>query len=141
MRELTDEQWKAIEVDIPTSAMSGRPRASSRDTLEGILCWMRTGLWPRQMGGPSEHTCRRRMREWVDSGVFVAVVETLQTDLLERGQRHRLWADSWEWRTVTFLLSPRLARELTVGGTPVVSSPAASAASFLVAAITQRHVT
>jgi transposase len=73
--QLTDEHWCLVE-DLfrapQPSPQGGRPRAMSRNCLEGILWVLRTGArWkdvPRCFGSSS--TCWRRFREWTESDVL-----------------------------------------------------------------------
>jgi transposase len=75
---ITDDQWFLID-DLfewyPPSRAGGRPPVPPRAVFEALL-WMRRngGPWknlPKQF--PSESTCRRRLREWTESGVLAEV--------------------------------------------------------------------
>jgi transposase len=74
---LTDEQWKLIEPLLPEMKRRkdnrGRPWASNRACLEGILWVLRTGApWrflPAQY--PSPTTCWRRLKQWEEEGVWL----------------------------------------------------------------------
>lgn len=89
--DLTDEQWAVISPLIPDpprrSDGKGRPWKDSREVMDGILWVLRTGApWydlPDRY--PPYQTCHRRFQQWVRSGVFERVLQTLATDLQERG--------------------------------------------------------
>ena len=74
---LTNEQWELIEPLLPVPKRRkdnrGRPWASNRACLEGILWVLRTGApWrflPAQY--PSPATCWRRLRQWEEKGVWL----------------------------------------------------------------------
>lgn len=76
---LTDAQWAAIAPLLPQPARTGRPRASDRRTLEGILYVLRNSCrWhdlPAEYGDPV--TCWRRYVQWERAGVWERVWETL----------------------------------------------------------------
>lgn len=89
--QLTDEQWSLISdlFAVPQpDPRGGRPRADSRQCLEGILWILRSGArWkdlPRSF--PSYVTCWRRFSEWSLSGVWDQAWERLIKQLDERGQ-------------------------------------------------------
>lgn len=76
IRKLTDEQWRRIQVHLPTKPLAprgGRPWADDRRCLEGILWIMSTGAqWaelPKRY--PGYATCWRRLRLWERGDVFV----------------------------------------------------------------------
>ncbi len=52
----------------------GRKRYPARECLEGILYLLYTGVrsveLPRELGFPSGETCRRRLHEWIERGVW-----------------------------------------------------------------------
>jgi transposase/quinol monooxygenase YgiN len=76
---LTDAQWAVIAPLLPAPAHTGRPRASDRRTLEGILYVLRNSCrWhdlPAEYGDPV--TCWRRYVQWERAGVWERVWETL----------------------------------------------------------------
>jgi|SRR5579884_1990654 transposase len=88
---LTDELWAVVAPLLPPTEpkpQGGRPRASDRAALEGILFILETGApWralPRGAGRPGVMTCWRRLRDWQAAGVW----EQLQRVLLDRlGER------------------------------------------------------
>jgi len=76
--QLTDDQWFIIE-DLfdwqPPSRVGGRPSVPPRAVLDALL-WMLSngGPWkdlPKQF--PSESTCRRRLKQWTESGILCEV--------------------------------------------------------------------
>lgn len=86
-KQLSDEQWFLIE-DLfdwqPPTRAGGRPPIPPRAVLEALL-WMLSngGPWkdlPEHF--PSESTCRRRLRDWTESGLLCEVWSRL-VDLAE----------------------------------------------------------
>jgi transposase len=77
-KQLSDDQWFLIE-DLfpwePPTRLGGRPPIPPRAVLEGLLWMLRNGgPWkdlPEYF--PSEATCRRRLREWTESGILIEV--------------------------------------------------------------------
>jgi len=89
--QLTDEQWNLISFLFPDEAakpLVGRPRASNRDCVEGILWILRTGArWtdlPQCF--PSSSTCWRRHRDWTESGLWDKVLGYLLRKLDRLGE-------------------------------------------------------
>lgn len=86
---MSDELWGHLEpllVDPPRRFHHpGRRRYPARACLEGLLFLLYTGLpytqMPREDDLPSGETCRRRLMEWIDAGVwdhaFALMVERL----------------------------------------------------------------
>jgi len=100
-RLLSDEQWERIAPyfpDHPPSPKGGRPRASDRDCLEGILWLARTGArWQDiPVDLPSGSTCWRRLVEWAGDGVLAEVHAILVEDLGDLGRLdlEELFADA-----------------------------------------------
>jgi transposase len=98
--ELTDVQWLKIKRLLPKdepSARGGRRRIDDREVMEGILWVLRSGArWkdlPRRF--PSPTTCWRRLREWEDAGVWLAIWRAFLSELDEAGQLnwHEVFAD------------------------------------------------
>ena len=77
-KQLSDEQWLLIE-DLfpwdPPTAAGGRPPVPPRAVLEALLWLLRIGGRWQDLpeGSPSESTCRRRLREWTESGRLIEV--------------------------------------------------------------------
>jgi transposase len=78
LKQLTEEQWFLIEDLFPWEAPSrsgGCPKIPPRTVLDALLWLLRNGgRWqdlPKCF--PSESTCRRRLREWTESGVLAEV--------------------------------------------------------------------
>jgi len=90
-RDLTDKQWRILDVLIPQSIARrdgrGRPWKARRSVLNGILWVLRTGApWsdlPDRY--PSFQTCHRRFQQWVRSGIMRGILEALAEDLRIRG--------------------------------------------------------
>ena len=88
-RQLTEAQWDRVRVVLPPvkpSRKGGRPRADDRRCFEGILWILWTGApWselPRRYGSPT--TCWRRLKQWEESGVLLALWRTLLKTLNDR---------------------------------------------------------
>lgn len=119
-RMLTDEQWDRIAAHFPKhppSPKGGRPRASDRECLEGILWLMRTGArWQDiPVDLPSGSTCWRRLQEWAGNDVLGEIHAILLEELVELGaiDFEELLADATFIRVkkgATTLAKPRLAR-------------------------------
>jgi len=100
-RLLTDKQWERIAPFFPKhppSPKGGRPRASDRECLEGILWLARTGARWRDipLDLPSGSTCWRRLAEWAGEGVLAEIHAILieQLDDLGRLDFDELLADA-----------------------------------------------
>jgi transposase len=83
---LTDEQWRKIAPLLPSERpgfKGGRPKASNREVLEGILWILRTGArWqdlPLQYPHPS--TCWRRLKGWTEQGLWLKIWHTFLSQL------------------------------------------------------------
>jgi transposase len=70
-----------------TEKRAGSP---PRACLEGILYLLYTGVryvdLPRELGFPSGETCRRRLHEWIDNGVWAQALATLVAELDRAGR-------------------------------------------------------
>ena len=90
-RDLTDQQWKILDLLIPEPARRrdgrGRPRKERRAVLNGILWVLRTGAPCADLPDryPSYQTCHRRFQQWVQSGVMRGILEALAADLKIQG--------------------------------------------------------
>lgn len=77
-KQLSDEQWFIIK-DLfpwqPPSEFGGRPVVPPRAVLEALLWLLRIGgRWQDLPDwAPSESTCRRRLRKWVETGLLTEV--------------------------------------------------------------------
>jgi transposase len=102
---LADAVWERLApilVDPPRRFRNpGRARYSPRQCLEGILFvlyhdipWLQ--LPYRELGLPSGETCRRRLEEWIDRGLFAQALAVLHEELAagERLDWSRLIVDS-----------------------------------------------
>jgi transposase len=69
---------------------TGRKRYPARSCLEGVLYLLYTGIryvdLPRELGFPSGETCRRRLHEWIDSGVWPQALRLLVSELDQKGR-------------------------------------------------------
>ncbi len=95
---LTEAQWKKIAPLLPKPPKhrkGGRPWIENRRVLEGILWILRSGArWqdlPEQYPHPS--TCWRRLRDWDEQGVWLAIWRTFLSELNERQQLK--WSESF----------------------------------------------
>jgi transposase len=90
--ELTQEQWKMLDPIIskarPPKLISGRPRRSDKDILNGILWICRTGAPWKDLPSryPPYQTCHRRFQEWVKQDVWIEILTRLAVDLKRRGK-------------------------------------------------------
>ena len=86
--DLTDEQWQIIVplLPVPHPTSTGRPSASYRQVLNGILWKLRTGIPWHQLPNtyPSSQTCRRRYQLWAGSGIMDQILHALTVDLQQR---------------------------------------------------------
>jgi transposase len=86
--ELTDEQWALVESHLPRStARTGRPASDRRTQLNGIFWILATGAPWRDLPerfGPWQ-TVYDHFRNWRKSGVFAAIIESLQVKLDKDG--------------------------------------------------------
>lgn len=96
---IPDALWQRIEPLLPVEPpkpKGGKPRAASRQCLDGIFYVMRTGCqWkalPRALGAAS--TVHDRFQEWRGAGVFEKL---WQAGLLEYDSRLGL---DWEWQAI-----------------------------------------
>ena len=90
-RVLTDEQWQRLAPHFPKhppSAKGGRPRATDRDCLAGILWLLRSGARWRDIpiDLPSGSTCWRRLQEWAGGEVLQRIQALLLEELDELGR-------------------------------------------------------
>jgi transposase len=128
--DLTDAQWEAIEGFVPreerqgSGRNGGRPFASPRAILDGVLWILRTGApWadlPRRY--PPPQTCHRRFQRWVEGGVLDAGAKrgALWLGELDVAKRPR----SWQWQTATVFQSPaglRVVNELSASSSSTPS--------------------
>lgn len=98
---VSDRLWELVApilVDPPRRfRYPGRARYSPRQCLEGILYVLYTDTpWLqvpyRELGLPSGETCRRRLEEWSERGLFQQAIALLQAQLAE--------ADKLDWSRV-----------------------------------------
>ena len=89
--QLTDEQWQLISdlfPEPPHNPKGGRPPATARDCLEGILWILRTGARWADMPKcfPSSSTCWRRHKAWTESGLWEKIHGRLLRKLDRNGE-------------------------------------------------------
>jgi transposase len=94
---LNDSQWFLIAdlfPDPPVSRKGGRPRVKPRPCLEGILWVLRSGARWKDLPEryPSFPTCWRRLRDWVDAGIFLVAWQRLLCKL--DGLRKLNWEEA-----------------------------------------------
>ena len=80
-RELSDEQWAALEPHLPPQrAATGRPAKDHRAVVEGVLWRLRTGAPGRDLPeryGPWQ-SAYTRFRRWQAAGVWERALAALQ---------------------------------------------------------------
>ena len=140
-KELTDEQWAAVEPLMTTSARRndprGRPPRDACEVLGGVLWVLRNDARWHDLPDrfPPPQTCHRRFRQWVGDGTLRLVLEAVEEDLRERGRLdvaecsldHAVaggaghgregsggarGGESWQQRTAMLFLSPATRRLL-----------------------------
>ena len=92
--DVPDGLWELISPLLPTLTRRfrypGRKRLGERETLQGILFVLYTGIaWrhlPLQLGFGSGATCRRRLDEWQAAGVWDRLHELLLARLQQAGE-------------------------------------------------------
>src|SRR5438067_6579291 len=92
--KLEDADWRRLEpllVDPPRRTHNpGRKRYPPRAIVEGLLYLLVTGVryvdLPRELGFPSGETCRRRLHEWIESGVWAQALTLLVSELDQQGR-------------------------------------------------------
>jgi transposase len=90
-QQLSDEQWLLIE-DLfpwePPTRIGGRPPIPPRAVVEALLWLLRNGGRWQDLPDrcPSESTCRRRLRAWVEQGILAEVWSRLVDLADELGQ-------------------------------------------------------
>ena len=90
----SDDLWELDQPLLPKKERRfrypGRRRLPERETLQGILFVLHTGIsWthlPRELGFGSGITCWRRLDEWQKTGVWVELHEVLLTRLRAAGE-------------------------------------------------------
>lgn len=92
--KFSDGIWQQLEpvlADPPRRTdHPGRKRYPARECLEGILYLLYTGMryvdLPRELGFPSGETCRRRLQEWIERGVWPQALALLVSELDKQGR-------------------------------------------------------
>ena len=81
--DLTEPQWKLIQLLLPPPKPTGRPRADDRRTLNAILFVLRAGCrWedlPERYG--NHVTAWRRHRTWTEDGTWERLWRTFLAHL------------------------------------------------------------
>ena len=86
-RLVGDGLWEIVNSLLPTEQpkpKGGRPRASDRSALEGIVYVLKTGIPWRMLPeefGVSGVTCWRRLRDWQEAGVWKRLHRVLLDEL------------------------------------------------------------
>jgi transposase len=91
---VNEQVWQRLEPvlqDPPRRTRNpGRKRYPPRACLEGILYLLYTGMryvdLPREHGFPSGETCRRRLHEWIENGVWERALALLIAELDRAGK-------------------------------------------------------
>lgn len=89
-----DGLWQRLEPllrDPPRRRRNaGRKRYPPRACFEGVLYLLYTGVryldLPRELGFPSGETCRRRLHEWIERGVWAQALALLVEELDREGR-------------------------------------------------------
>lgn len=91
--KLARQLWPLVEQHLPDEhgdlARGGRPRIADQDVFERLIAFLRAGCsWEVfdelcRDSGISGRTCRRRLAEWRDLGVFELAFEELRSKLPE----------------------------------------------------------
>jgi transposase len=92
--DVPDGLWELIGPLLPRTTRRfrypGRKRIGDRETLSGILFVLYTGIaWrhlPLELGFGSGATCRRRLDEWQQAGVWDKLHELLLAKLQQAGE-------------------------------------------------------
>ena len=89
---LPDELWAEIEALLPMHPAQpdgGRPWASDRECLRGVIFVLRTGIpWqmlPSEAFGVSGSSCWRRFRDWSQADIWTKLHHRLLNRLGKRG--------------------------------------------------------
>ena len=115
-----DEELRVLVADLiadPPRRVrnSGRKRLSPFACLEGLLYLLYTGGrymdLPRGLGFPSGETCRRRLHEWIERGVWEQVLALL----IERLDR----AGKLDWSRLVIDASIVDAKRAAISPAPV----------------------
>ncbi len=97
-RLLTDAQWANIQPLLlrrPKRPHGGRPRASDRKVLEGILWMLRSGARWQDLpeAFPSPSTCWRRLRAGEEQEIWLEIWRAFLAELNERQQLN--WSEAF----------------------------------------------
>jgi transposase len=92
--DVPDGVWELVEPLLPKMTRRfrypGRKRIGDREALSGILFVLYTGIaWrhlPLELGSGSGATCRRRLDEWQQAGVWDRLHELLLARLQQAGE-------------------------------------------------------
>ncbi len=89
--KLEDADWDRIEAIFPVKEVGpegGRPRADNRRVFEALIWFARAGCPWEEMpkNFPSWSTCRRRLIEWEETGIFESAHKHLLALLDEQGK-------------------------------------------------------
>ena len=93
---LSDRLWQRIEPLLPKPKKrrnvqhAGRKPADARSVMTGIIFALKTGVpWknlPATSDFPSGHTCRRRLLEWHERGVWRKLWQNILSELRAEGR-------------------------------------------------------
>ena len=82
--ELTEEEWKIVERELPAAKSTGRPQTDNRLAFNGILWILKSGAPWRFL--PSKYgkwnSVYKKFQQWIKAGVF----ENLTRSNAERGE-------------------------------------------------------
>ena len=86
--DLTDKEWEKIKPLLPPPKKTGRKRSNDRETINGIIYVLSTGIRWNDMPKyyPSGVTCWRRLRDWEEEGAWKKIQELVLEELYKRGK-------------------------------------------------------
>jgi transposase len=108
-RDMSDEEWHRVALLLPElrprRELRGRPLASTRAVMNGVLCVMSSGMTWSAMPHryPSYQTCHRRFKAWYLSGALKEVL--LQLYGADGAEMYRLMEIRMRPRTKRALLA------------------------------------
>ena len=86
--DLTNKEWEKIQPLLPPPKKTGRKRSNDRETINGIIYVLSTGIRWNDMPKyyPSGVTCWRRLQNWEELGIWEKMQEVLLQEMYDRGK-------------------------------------------------------